>query len=266
MSPADNLAYRLASSAKSTYPEPGPPGETDAGPWPQGVSRQPEYSIGKVVELIKGEFPTLTVSKLRYLEDQGIVNPDRSSSGYRKYSRADLARIKYCLSAQRDSYLPIREIYAQLQAMDAGEKPAGVPVPARLVAKEGQLLSDQSPTGKVTVRELLDLSGADRKELEHLVAAGLITADLSNRFPAHAVQIVRLAAALERIGVNVLQLRFLATTAHRASDLVDRSVSPGINLKSGPGKEKRHAQLEEGSHLLSELFTQLLRVSVEEIS
>lgn len=74
--------------------------ETTAASWPAGVSTKPVFSIGKVVERVKGEFPTISVSKLRFLEDQGIVSPARTASGYRKYSAADIERVRFaCLGS-----------------------------------------------------------------------------------------------------------------------------------------------------------------------
>ena len=96
--------------------------EPTAGTWPVGVSTKPVFSIGKVVEQVKGEFPTVSVSKLRFLEDQGIVSPARTASGYRKYSAADIERVRYCLSRQRDSFLPLRLIREQLAQLDARTK------------------------------------------------------------------------------------------------------------------------------------------------
>ena len=72
-------------------------------PWPRGISREPELSIGQLVERLKGEFPAITQSKVRFLEDKGLVVPARTLAGYRKYSRADIERLRYVLASQRDS-------------------------------------------------------------------------------------------------------------------------------------------------------------------
>ena len=76
-------------------------------PWPRGISREPELSIGQLVERLKGEFPAITQSKVRFLEDKGLVVPARTLAGYRKYSRADIERLRYVLASQGDSYSPL---------------------------------------------------------------------------------------------------------------------------------------------------------------
>ena len=91
-------------------------------PWPCGISREPELSIGQLVERLKAEFPAITQSKVRFLEDKGLVVPARTSAGYRKYSQADLERLRYVLASQRDSYSPLDVIRDQLRALDAGHE------------------------------------------------------------------------------------------------------------------------------------------------
>uniref|UniRef100_UPI0036F21E2E transcriptional regulator FtsR n=1 Tax=Fodinicola feengrottensis TaxID=435914 RepID=UPI0036F21E2E len=86
---------------------------------------RPSMSIGEVLERLRSEFPDITISKLRYLESEGLVEPERTAAGYRKYTHADLARLRYVLLAQRDYYMPLKVIREQLDALDRGEQPAG---------------------------------------------------------------------------------------------------------------------------------------------
>ena len=83
-----------------------PAGET----WPRGISREPVMKIGQVVDLLKVEFPALSISKVRYLEGEGLISPHRVGNGYRRYSQADLERLRYALAVQRDEYLPLHVI------------------------------------------------------------------------------------------------------------------------------------------------------------
>ena len=82
-------------------------------------------TIGDVLAHLKVEFPDLTISKIRFLEDQGLVQPERTASGYRKFSAGDVSRLRYVLSQQRDHYLPLRVIKDQLDAIDRGLVPPG---------------------------------------------------------------------------------------------------------------------------------------------
>lgn len=243
--------------------------ESKATAWPAGVSNKPVFSIGKVVERVKGEFPTISVSKLRFLEDQGIVSPARTASGYRKYSAADIERVRFCLSRQRDSFLPLRVIREQLAQLDAGRSLSEVPASpqaARLVASEGQLVAASAPDGTLTTRELLDLSGVSTEELDSFVQAGLVSPDLAGRFPARSHQIVKLASILVEQGIPPRQLRFLKTSALRLLDLVERAASP-VNYRASSVAKARHlAETQELSEAAAQMFLQMVRVSVEKLN
>ncbi|WP_160115378.1 transcriptional regulator FtsR [Varibaculum vaginae] len=237
--------------------------------WPPGVSDKAVFSIGKVVERIKSEFPTISVSKLRFLEEQGIVSPARTASGYRKYSAADIERVRYCLTRQRDSFMPLRVIRENLAQLDAGrslEEVQTEPKAARLVASEGQLVASSAPDGTLTTRELLDLSGISTEELDTFVQAGLVSPDLSGRFSARSHQIVKLASILVEQGIPPRQLRFLKTSALRLLDLVERAASP-VNYRATPVAKARHlSETRELSEAAAQMFLQMVRVSAEKLN
>jgi DNA-binding transcriptional MerR regulator len=99
-------------------------------------------SIGEVLTQLRADFPDVTISKIRFLESEGLVEPDRTSAGYRKFSHADVHRLRYVLTAQRDHYLPLRVIKDHLDALDRGLEPAdhanaGPRVPMALIATDG---------------------------------------------------------------------------------------------------------------------------------
>lgn len=243
--------------------------EPTADTWPVGVSNKPVFSIGKVVEQVKGEFPTVSVSKLRFLEDQGIVSPARTASGYRKYSAADIERVRYCLSRQRDSFLPLRLIREQLAQLDAGRTLNEVEPEqkvARLIASEGKFVAATSTDGTLSTRELLDLTGISTAELDSFVQAGLVAPNLSGRFSARSHQIVKLASLLVDEGIPPRQLRFLKTTALRLLDLVERASSP-VGYRGGTVAKARHlAQTQELSEVAAQLFLQMVRLSAEKLN
>lgn len=108
--------------------------------WPHDADHSPELSIGRVVDALKDEFPAISLSKVRYLESEGLVSPARTGSGYRKYSAADVERLRYVLTEQRDSFTPLSVIRGQLDALDAGHEPVRRRV-AQVVSSEGQTVS-----------------------------------------------------------------------------------------------------------------------------
>ena len=155
---------------------------TDPERWPFGVSRTPTMSIGSALSLLQQEFPAVTISKVRFLEDQGIVTPHRTPSGYRTYSQADIERLRFSLAAQRDSYLPWAKIRERLDELDAGA--AGVPAPgARVVTEDGELTGTVSRS-RLSCQQLAESAAAPATLVEELTAAGLLTTDAGNKYPA----------------------------------------------------------------------------------
>ncbi|HEY4627576.1 MAG TPA: MerR family transcriptional regulator, partial [Blastococcus sp.] len=106
--------------------------------------RTPRLTIGEVLAVLRDDFPDVTISKIRYLESEDLVHPQRTPSGYRKFSRADVSRLRYVLAAQRDQYLPLRVIKEHLEALDRGEPlptvaggPGSVPPPPAAGDQDG---------------------------------------------------------------------------------------------------------------------------------
>ncbi|ROR74441.1 MerR-like DNA binding protein [Bogoriella caseilytica] len=216
-------------------------------------------SIGTVLETLKPEFPAVTISKLRFLEDQGLVTPHRTGSGYRRFSRADVERIRYALVAQRDSYLPLRVIREQLADLDAGHS-AEPAQRARMVSSDGELLAP-GPSGQVSARELCDLTGCSEAELEEMQRVGLLDALRPGRFAGRAVAIVQAAMALNRHGIGARELRRVRTAAERAADTIEQTVSPP--RRGGADRERAAARARELAELYATLHAELLRAEVD---
>lgn len=266
-----------ASAARRVAPEPARvpsgPGRADGGsadaaqqpaePWPPGVSRAPVMSIGELLALLKAEFPAVTISKVRFLEDQGLVTPQRTPSGYRRFSQADVERLRFALTAQRDSFMPLRVIRERLADLDAGRDPGVVPA-ARVVAAEGHRVAEQRP-GRLRPADLADVTGASLEEIATLTSAGLITQDAGGRYDAGAVRIVTVAAALTEHGIDARHLRSLRTAADRQVDLVAQITAPVRAHTSRTGRERARSMAQELSALCGELHTALVRAGVERL-
>ena len=161
--------------------------------WPQDADHSPELSIGRVVDALKEEFPAISLSKVRYLESEGLVAPARTGSGYRKYSAADVERLRYVLTEQRDSFTPLSVIRTQLDALDAGHTPTRRRV-AQVVSSEGQTVS-LGGRRAIPAADLCDLTGVDMETLERYTRLGLITPDLAGYFRALRADGVRYRAS-----------------------------------------------------------------------
>ena len=132
------------------------------------MDERAHLSIGEVLSLLRDEFPDVTISKIRFLESQGLLDPERTPSGYRKFSPADVERLHTVLAMQRDHYLPLKVIKKYLAALDAGENP---PLPGG--AREGS--ASMLPAGRRFKRdELLREAGATPELLQEAISASLI--------------------------------------------------------------------------------------------
>ncbi|MCK6209133.1 MerR family transcriptional regulator [Georgenia sp. EYE_87] len=220
-------------------------------------------SIGAVLAVLKPEFPAVTISKLRFLEEQGLVTPRRTGSGYRMYSRADAERIRFALTAQRDSYLPLRVIREQLADLDAGRE-VEQSAHARVVTRDGELV--RPATGaRVSAKEICELTGATEAELDEMAQAGLVLADTRGRFPGRSVQVVQAVLALGRHGISARHLRTVRTSAEREADVIDQVVAPTRAQRSGAARERSAAQAGELAELYVTLHAELLRSAVDRL-
>ncbi|HLS49564.1 MAG TPA: MerR family transcriptional regulator [Actinomycetaceae bacterium] len=212
---------------------------------------------------LEPEFPALTVSKLRFLEEQGLVAPSRSASGYRKYSQRDVERLRYTLTAQRDSFLPLRVIRDQLEDLDAG-RPVAQPPGTRVVARDGELVSPP-PRARVRPEEISELTGASLAEIHEMTEAGVIVADSHGRYPGRAVQVVILVRELSRLGIAARNLRAVRTVAERHFNLIDQVVAPLRAQRSGQAQERAAVRAQELAELIGRLHTEMLRSAIQEL-
>ena len=214
---------------------PRTPGPSDTG---STGSTDATLAIGSVLAALTPDFPDLTISKIRYLEAEGLVTPARTGSGYRKYTTADVERLRYILTAQQRRFWPLKVIREALDAMDRGLTPPGVgpgdsdgalpavpdagPDPA--VPSAEQLTA--AATLRLTARELRDAAGIDRPTLDSLESFGLVTADSSGHFDNDALTVARVAGQLATYGVEPRHLRAFRTAADREIGLVQQIVAP----------------------------------------
>ena len=173
------------------------------------------FGIGEVIAQLRAEFPDISVSKIRFLEAEGLIQPARSPSGYRKFGPSDVDRLRYILTAQRDRYLPLRVIKDQLDA-------------------------DQAEAGPLARSELLDAAGIDERSLAELEEFGLVLRS-GRQYPPEAVEAVRAIMALGQYGVQARHLRVLRASADREIALIEQVVAPILRQRS-PGARDRAAE------------------------
>jgi DNA-binding transcriptional MerR regulator len=198
-------------------------------------------TIGRVLEMIRGEFPDISVSKLRYLEAEGLVSPDRQQpSGYRRFSERDVERLLYVLRAQRDRYLPLKVIREELEALDRGEEPIRIDdeAPAEREAPEPRKARPgrkPSSTKLLTRRQVLQESGLGEASFIHLERLRLVTPRPGSQlYGREAVAIADAAKRLSHYGMDLRQMRVLQQAAVAEAALVEQVLEPFRRRNGAP--------------------------------
>lgn len=227
-------------------------------------------SIGEVLSQLRAEFPDVTISKIRFLEDQGLVQPDRTPSGYRKFSASDVARLKYVLSQQRDHYLPLRVIKEQLEAIDRGHHPvSGVPRPAHLAVADNIVSPEHfrpAPTAMRLKRdELLNTAGLRDAQLSELIEYGLITPRAGDVYDDDALAVATIVAELSRFGIEGRHLRGFKSAADREVGLFGQVAGPLAKQRSRDGRARAEEAVRELASLSVRLHTALVQIGLREI-
>lgn len=207
-------------------------------------------SIGEVLAQLRADFPDVTISKIRFLESEGLVDPQRSPSGYRRFSHDDIARLRYVLTVQRDHYLPLRVIKEQLEHLDDGIE---MSVGGRPGAPHGLAGATRDPSDvRLSRAALLEAAGIGADLLVELEAHGLVTARGAT-FDADALLVARIAGELAAHGLEPRHLRTIRSAAERQVDLVEQVLAPMLRQR---GVEAR-GRGEESAREIARLTTRL---------
>jgi DNA-binding transcriptional MerR regulator len=203
--------------------------------------------IGEVLAQLQAEFPDVSVSKIRFLENEGLIQPARSPSKYRKFSPADVERLRYILTAQRDQYLPLRVIKDQLDAGgedDPARRGARYPAPAPL-----------------TRRELLEATGLDEVRLAELEDFGLVRRS-GGRYGPEALAAARAVVALDGYGVQARHLRVLRASAERETALIEQVVAPTLRQRSDGARDRAARAAREIAAITLQLHAALIEATL----
>ncbi|MCV7179237.1 transcriptional regulator FtsR [Mycolicibacterium sphagni] len=228
-------------------------------------------SIGAVLDLLRPDFPDVTISKIRFLEAEGLVTPERSGSGYRRFTAYDCARLRFILTAQRDQYLPLKVIKAQLDALPDGELPdVGSPYGGpRLVPVSGEDSIETDDAARNQVRlsreDLLERSGVGEELVVALCKAGVITTGPGGLFDEHSVVIAQCARALAEYGVEPRHLRAFRSAADRQSDLIAQIAGPVGKASKTGARDRADDLAREVAALAITLHTSLIKSAVRDV-
>lgn len=190
-------------------------------------------SIGQVLAKLSPEFPDLTPSKLRFLEEQQLVSPSRTESGYRKFSAADVDRLRFILTMQRDHFLRLKVIRGYLDDIEAGRTPALLAtgaVPTTILVTER----------RYTRAELAREAGASPALLSDSISASLLAA--ADTYGDDALQVLRALVELQRTGIEPRHLRGFRAAAERELGLIESALIP-VSRRNDPSSRAKAAEL-----------------------
>jgi DNA-binding transcriptional MerR regulator len=189
-------------------------------------------SIGAVLNQLRPDFPDVTISKIRFLESEGLISPARTESGYRQFTAVDVERLRFVLAAQRDHYLPLKVIREQLAAADtAAGNAARVAAVARPLTAVPALptvddFDDPADDVRRSRDEVVAEAGIDVALFAELEQYGLIRADQAGSYDADAVVVAATARAMTEFGIEPRHLRAFRASADREVGLLAQIVAP----------------------------------------
>ena len=226
--------------------------------------------IGEVLAELRPDFPDITVSKIRFLEAEGLVLPERTPSGYRRFSRTDVDRLRYVLTAQREHYLPLRVIKQHLDALDRGlEAPATGDrprIPGAVAAADvpgPEAFGPDTSELRLSRDELLQACGLAADQLAELEAFGLVAPQPgADHYDGNCLVIARTVAELAIFGIGARHLRMFKLAADREVGLVEQVVSPLVRQRGPDSRARAEAAAVQLAALSVRLHASLVRAAL----
>ncbi|MEU6477165.1 MerR family transcriptional regulator [Streptomyces sp. NPDC047017] len=216
-------------------------------------------SIGAVLNALRDEFPEVTISKIRFLESEGLVEPRRTPSGYRKFSVGDVERLARVLRMQRDHYLPLKVIREYLDAVERGEA-VQLPMLGRQRDGEAVPMSAETPVASRIARaDLLAAAGIEERDLAEWESYGLLTPPADGVYDAEAVTVASLVHELGRYGIEPRHLRVMKAAADREAGLIDQVVAPLRRHRNPQTRAHAEARAKELAALAVKLHAALVQ-------
>jgi DNA-binding transcriptional MerR regulator len=243
-------------------------------------------SIGAVLAQLRSDFPDVTISKIRFLESEGLIQPQRSAAGYRQFSSTDVERLRYVLAAQRDHYLPLRVIKEQLDAHDRGESQESPRNPSEHIPERGsdggrrvarpligvrpdavtgpavpENLDTAAPVW-ITEEELLAAAGIGRAVLTELERFGLVRPGPASFYDTDAVLVARTARAMMDFGLEPRHLRAFRASADREVGLLAQIVTPVTRQRDPDARARADEVVRELAVLSLRLHALLVKIGL----
>jgi DNA-binding transcriptional MerR regulator len=240
------------AASDTREPDLGVPIEPPAPPAvePEEPRPQKAVTIGAVCKALRQEFPDVSISKIRYLEDQKLLAPRRTQGGYRLYTQSDIQRLRTILRLQRDEFLPLRVIRQEL-AGGRAEREVAAPAAGDGRQRRRATVTAQDSGALYSLEEVVDETGADAALVRELVDFGVIKGDVrggTRYFDDTEREIVRAVSELARYGVGGRNLRVFRSSADREAQLLQSILAPALRSRN---PERRKEAIEALENLAS---------------
>lgn len=225
-----------------------------------GRPRQKAVTIGAVCKALELEFPDISISKIRYLEDQKLLNPRRTQGGYRLYTQDDVQRLRTILRLQRDEFLPLRVIRQEL-AGGRNDREVGPAAAETRPAMRRATVTTRDPGALYSLEDVVEETGADSKLVAELVEFGVIKGDIragTRYFDDTEREIVRAVSELARYGVGGRNLRVFRTSADREAQLLQSILAPALRSRNPDRRKEAVEALENLASVTTHLKHLLL--------
>ncbi len=239
---------------------------------------RPYFSIGEVLNVLKDTFPDVTVSKIRFLESEGLIEPERTSSGYRKFTEQDIERLRFILKLQRDHFLPLKVIRERLD--DLAGAPSGDAQPRLALDTLDEEESAASITAvgtgvSLSIAELASASGLTTEDIDELTSYRLLDpthlreeregepGEAVVRFDEHDLEAAKLCRALLDLGLEPRHLRVFRVAADRQADLAEQMAIPLSRQRNPEARKAAQEKVRELLRVGGKLVRALLRDAVE---
>jgi len=229
------------------------------------LSRSRDYlSIGEVLDSVRPDFPDVSISKIRFLESEGLIEPKRTDSGYRMFYEQDVARLRFILQLQRDHFLPLKVIRERLAEVDGngGLLPAAS-APAPPMDERKQPVNFQGAT--LTRNELLQAAGLSNAQLKELEDFGLVSAGETESYDENDLLVAKAARRFFEYGVQARHLKMYRQFADREAAFFEQIVTPVARRKDPQGQAEAARSLGELAGLAKQMKEAALAASLRQL-
>ena len=234
----------------SLLPDDGPTGDDGA------------ITIGAVCDLLKADFPSISISKIRYLEDQRLITPKRTAGGYRLYSPLEVERLRTILRLQRDEFLPLRVIRQELESSTSG----AFSVANQAKQLKRAQLAEPAPSRRYGAQDIIATTGASPQLLKALEEYGLVGGHGPDVYDETDREVVQTALELASYGVEPRHLRLFRVAAEREAGLLQQLLTVGLRSRNPERRREALDSLESLAALASHMRHLMLISELREIA